>query len=91
MRSLIFEGDTWAQYEDLRRRNRRLHDNLRRIIKELLRDDPSKGLGKPEPLRHNLQGLWSRRLSQSDRVVYTYTEDAIHILAIGGHYERLGR
>ncbi len=86
MRSLIFEGNTWAAYEELREKNNKMHKALRKIIKEMLRGDPSTGTGKPEPLKHNLTGLWSRRLSQKDRLVYKFDSKSIYIFAIGGHY-----
>ena len=88
MRSLIFEGHTWDDYEELRQKNQKLHKTLRRLIKEMLRGDPSKGTGKPEPLKHNLSGLWSRRISQKDRVVYKFDENYLYIYAIGGHYNQ---
>jgi toxin YoeB len=87
MRSIIFEGSTWNKYEELRIKDKLLHKNLCKILKEMQRGDPSTGLGKPEPLKHALSGLWSRRLSQKDRLVYRYDENVIHIFAIGGHYE----
>ncbi len=86
MRSLVFEGDTWAVYEALRLKDKKLHQSLCKVLKEMLRGDPSTGIGKPEPLKHNLSGLWSRRISQKDRVIYKYDEDYIYIFAIGGHY-----
>jgi toxin YoeB len=86
MRSLVFEGSTWEKYEELRRKDKTLHKNLRKILKQLQRDDPTQGYGKPEQLRHSLSGLWSRRLSQKDRLIYSFTETSIHIFAIGGHY-----
>ena len=87
MRSLIFEGSTWEEYEKLREKDKVLHKNLRKILKQLLRDeDPAEGYGKPEKLKHSLAGLWSRRISQKDRLIYTFDEDTIHIFAIGGHY-----
>ena len=87
MRSLVFEGSTWEEYETLRVKDKNLHKNLRKILKQLLRDDdPSEGYGKPEKLKHSLAGLWSRRISQKDRLVYTFDEESIHIFAIGGHY-----
>ena len=89
MRSISFEGDTWQRYEKLRQRNKDLHQILCRILKEMQRDDPTQGLGKPEPLRHELSGLWSRRLSQKDRLVYRFDDERIYIFAIGGHYENL--
>jgi len=87
MRSLVFEGSTWEEYETLRGKDKNLHKNLRKILKQLLRDDdPSEGYGKPEKLKHSLAGLWSRRISQKDRLIYTFNEESIHIFAIGGHY-----
>jgi len=87
MRSLVFEGSTWEEYETLREKDKNLHKNLRKILKQLLRDDdPSEGYGKPEKLKHSLAGLWSRRISQKDRLIYTFNEESIHIFAIGGHY-----
>lgn len=88
MRSLVFEGNTWASYEDLRTKDKKMHKALCRILKEMLRNDPSVGLGKPEPLKHNLSGLWSRRISQKDRVIYKYDDNSIFIFAIGGHYDQ---
>jgi toxin YoeB len=88
MRSLVFEGDTWNAYEQLRQNDKKLHENLCKILKEMLKGDPKKGIGKPEPLKHNLSGLWSRRLSQRDRVIYKFDGDYIYIFAIGGHYEQ---
>ncbi len=88
MRSLVFEGATWAAYEELRAKDKRLHKALCSILKEMLRGDPTAGTGKPEMLRHNLSGFWSRRLSQKDRVIYKYDDNYIYIFAIGGHYDQ---
>ena len=88
MRSLVFEGKTWTAYEELRLKDKKLHKALCRLLKEMLRDDPRTGTGKPEPLKHNLSGLWSRRISQKDRVIYKYDKDTIYIFAIGGHYDQ---
>lgn len=87
MRSIVFEGDTWQRYEELRQKDKNLHKNICRILKEMQRKDPAKGIGKPEPLKHNLSGLWSRRLSQKDRLIYSFDNKSIYIFAIGGHYD----
>lgn len=88
MRSLVFEGKTWQEYERLREQDKKLHKALCKLLKEMLRSgDPSVGIGKPEPLRHNLSGLWSRRISQADRLIYKFDDQSIYIFAIGGHYE----
>ena len=88
MRSIVFESGTWNKYEELRSKDKVIHKNLCKILKEMQRGDPSKGLGKPEPLKHTLSGLWSRRLSQYDRLIYGFDDQKIHIFAIGGHYDR---
>lgn len=87
MRSIVFEGDTWSEYESLRDKDKVLHKNLCKILKEMQRNDPSEGIGKPEQLKHTLSGFWSRRLSQKDRVIYKFDEEYIYIFAIGGHYD----
>lgn len=88
MRSIVFEGQTWNKYEELRNKDKVLHKNLCKILKEMQRNDPSKGLGKPEQLKHNLAGFWSRRLSRKDRVIYKFDNKSINIFAIGGHYDQ---
>ena len=88
MRSLVFEGNTWLIYEKLREKDKKLHKALCKVLKEMLRADPSIGLGKPELLKHNLAGLWSKRLSQKDRLIYKFDEECIYIFAIGGHYDQ---
>ena len=87
MRSLVFEGTTWSTYEGLRTKDKRLHKTLCTVLKEMLRGDPAVGTGKPEALRHNLSGFWSRRLSQKDRLIYKFDDNYIYIFAIGGHYD----
>ncbi len=86
MRSLVFEGDTWLVYEELRRNDANQHRILCRLLKEMLRGDPSTGTGKPEPLKYQLSGFWSQRLSQKDRLIYKFDDQYIYIFAIGGHY-----
>ncbi len=87
MRSIVFEGDTWERYEELRKKQPALHRTLRRQLKEMRRGDPARGTGKPEPLKHGLSGFWSRRLSHGDRLIYRFDDDSIYVLAIGGHYD----
>ena len=88
MRSLVFEGGTWAVYEEIRQKDKKLHKALCRILKEMIRNDPSAGIGKPEPLKHKLAGLWSRRISQKDRVIYKFDKQYVYTFAIGGHYDQ---
>ncbi|WP_417909910.1 Txe/YoeB family addiction module toxin [Candidatus Electronema sp. PJ] len=89
MRSIVFEGNTWEEYETLRSKDKTVHKNLCRILQEMQRNDPTQGIGKPEALKYNLSGLWSRRISHKDRLIYNFDEQRIYIFAIGGHYDNI--
>lgn len=62
---------------------------VQKKIEELLksiRDTPFEGIGKPEPLRHEMSGKWSRRIDHTHRIVYSYENDVISIFLLRGHY-----
>ena len=90
MRSLVFEGNTWEAHETMHEKDKQLHKALCKLLKEMLRsNDSASSLRKPEPLKHNLSGLfWSKRISQRDRLIYRFDEKSIYIFAIGGHYDQ---
>jgi len=88
MRSPVFEGKTWLTYEKLREKDKKLYKALCKTLTKMLRSDPASGLGKPEPLKHNLSGLWSKRISQKDRLIYKFDDNCVYIFAIGGHYDQ---
>jgi len=59
-------------------------------IKKLIvsiQENPFTGIGKPEPLKYNFSGLWSRRINLEHRMIYEVTEDLITILSLKGHYK----
>lgn len=72
----------------MREKDKKLYKALCKILKEMMRADPASGLGKPEPLKHNLSDLWSKRISQKDRLIYKFDDEYIYIFAIGGHYDQ---
>ncbi len=86
-----YPAPVFFRYEELREKDKRLHKTLCKLLKEMLRGDPRVGTGKPEPLKHNLSGFWSRRLSQKDRIIYKFDDSYIYIFAIGGHYNQFNR
>ena len=68
--------------------------SLLKKISELLRaikENPFEGIGKPEPLKHNLSGVWSRRINQEHRIIYEIidekTIEILNIISLKGHYE----
>jgi toxin YoeB len=77
-----------AGFEDLSwwiEKDRKKALRIIKLIKEVQRD-PFHGTGKPEPLKHELSGCWSRRIDQEHRLVYEVTKDTIRILACRYHY-----
>jgi toxin YoeB len=86
---LIFEPRAWDEYLTLRNEDPKTHRKLDALIKECMRH-PFTGTGKPEPLKNNLKGFWSRRISQEHRVVYRVTgkgdEQVLEIAQCQYHY-----
>lgn len=74
--------------EDLRwwvEMNRKTAVRVFDLIEAIMRD-PFNGIGKPEPLKHLGSGLWSRRITAADRLVYLVTDERIHLLQARYHY-----
>ena len=69
---LIFHGRAWEDYLHWQANDRNILDRLNVLIRECQRE-PFKGIGKPEPLRGDLQGWWSRRITLEDRLVHRVT------------------
>ncbi len=66
--------------------NKAVIKKIESILTELS-EHPETGTGKPEQLKADLSGLWSRRLNKKDRVIYKIEEDTVYILSAMGHYE----
>ncbi|MCM6772873.1 Txe/YoeB family addiction module toxin [Nocardia sp. CDC159] len=60
---------------------------LNRLIEDIRRHGNAEGIGKPEPLRQNLSGWWSRRIDHEHRIVYRADDSSVIAIACGGHYE----
>ncbi len=85
MRNLEFDP---AALEDLAwwiEQNRKKAIRILRLIQET-QHDPFGGIGKPEPLKHDLAGCWSKRIDQEHRLVYQVLDDKIRVLACRYHY-----
>lgn len=85
MRNLEFDTDALEDLAWWIQQDRSKALRIVNLIKEVQRD-PFKGIGKPEPLKHEFKGCWSRRIDQEHRLVYQITEDKIRILACRYHY-----
>ncbi len=58
---------------------------IRKLLESII-ETPFEGIGKPEPLKHNLSGCWSRRVDKEHRIIYEVNEELITILSMKGHY-----
>ena len=87
MRAIKFTGDTFDEFFDWSKTDKKTFQRITRLIEECRRT-PFDGIGKPEPLRGNLKGLWSRRISDEHRMVYEVSDQEIiiHALRGRGHY-----
>lgn len=58
-----------------------------RVLLENILETPYAGIGKPEGLKHELSGKWSRRITKSDRLIYQIIEDKVCVFSLKGHYD----
>jgi toxin YoeB len=82
---LSWDSDAWDDYLYWQRTDKNVLKRIRELIKECLRT-PFEGKGKPESLKANLSGYWSRRIKDEHRLVYQVLNDCIHILQCRFHY-----
>ena len=83
--NLTFTPDGWEDYLYWEATDKAITRRLNRLLEETLRA-PFEGLGKPEQLRHQLAGCWSRRLTEEHRLVYRVSGDAVVVLMARYHY-----
>ncbi len=77
---LCWTQDAWDDYLYWQKEDKKALKRINTLIKEVMRS-PFEGIGKPEPLRGNLSGLWSRRIDSANRLIYQVTDNAIIILS----------
>lgn len=84
-RKLIFSDEAWEDYGYWQDTDRSVVRRINQLIKDIRRS-PYEGIGKPEPLKHQLAGWWSRRIDSEHRIVYRVTEEAVEIANLRNHY-----
>jgi len=82
---ISFENTAFAEYRQWEIDDKKIFNKINSLITEILRD-PFHGTGKPEPLKGNLSGHWSRRITQEHRLVYKVLNDQIIITSCKFHY-----
>ena len=86
MRKVLFETDkALKQFKEWEKQD---YGTFKRIVALLddARNNPFEGIGKPEPLKHQFKGCWSRRITREHRLIYKVTDDSIIVIACKYHY-----
>ena len=84
-RLLCWTDESWRDYVYWQRQDKKTLNRINKLIADVKRS-PFEGIGKPEPLKENLSGFWSRRIDESNRLVYVVEESSITILSCRYHY-----
>jgi toxin YoeB len=84
---IIFSKIAWDDYTSWQSADKKILRKINNLIKEIQRS-PYEGIGKPEPLKSDLAGLWSRRIDQEHRLVYKTEKDDLMIYACRYHYDK---
>ncbi|MEI6702645.1 MAG: Txe/YoeB family addiction module toxin [Deltaproteobacteria bacterium] len=85
IREVLFHQQALDDFNRWQREKPSVYERIRRLIKDTT-EHPFEGIGKPEPLRHELAGHWSRRITEEHRLVYKVTDQAIIIASCRYHY-----
>ena len=85
---IVFSKNVWEDYTDWQSEDKKVVKKINELIREIQRT-PYEGTGKPEALRYELAGLWSRRITLEHRLVYKVVDDKVFVLACKYHYDKL--
>ena len=84
-KDLTFTQTAWNEYMEWQRQDKKIANKINELIKSIQRT-PFEGIGKPEPLKENLTGFWSREITKKHRIVYKVEESGTKIIQVENHY-----
>jgi len=84
---VVFSKNAWEDYTSWLQIDKRMLKKINVLIKDIQRN-PHSGSGKPEPLKYDLAGYWSRRIDQEHRLVYQVIDNDIRIISCKYHYDK---
>lgn len=85
MPNISFSEKAWEDYIYWQSQDKKTLKRINALLKDTSRS-PFEGIGKPEPLKDNLSGYWSRRIDDSNRLVYSISDDVIEVVSCRNHY-----
>ena len=83
---LLWEDRAWEDYLYWQMQDKRTLKRINLLINDMKRT-PFEGIGKPDQLRGSLSGYWSRRIDETNRIVYFWKDNVIYVISCRGHYE----
>ena len=84
--NITFSKNAWDDYLSWQKEDKKILRKINELIKDISRT-PFEGIGKPEPLKYDLSGLWSRRIDREHRLVYKVESDELFIYSCRFHYD----
>ena len=84
--NIVFTPTAWQHYVEWQKEDKKIIKRINELIKSIDRDGLLNGIGKPEPLKNDLSGFWSRRIDEANRIVYRIANEQIEIVQCKGHY-----
>ncbi|MGK7953309.1 MAG: Txe/YoeB family addiction module toxin [Xenococcaceae cyanobacterium] len=87
MRKLAWGSKAWQDYLYWQVQDKKTLKRINRLIQDTL-SHPFEGIGKPEPLKENLSGFWSRRIDETNRLIYAVDDNYLTIISCRYHYEK---
>jgi len=87
MKRIVFSKNAWEDYVSWQSEDKKILKKINALIKDA-QSTPYEGIGKPEPLKYDLAGLWSRRIDREHRLVYHVDENEILIYSCRYHYDK---
>jgi toxin YoeB len=86
MKRIIFSKNAWEDYTSWYKHDKKTLRKINTLIKDI-QSSPYEGIGKPEPLKYDLAGLWSRRIDREHRIVYSVEEEDLLIYSCRYYYD----
>ena len=86
MKRIVFSKNAWEEYVSWQTEDKKMLKKINSLIRDI-QSSPFEGIGKPEPLKYDLAGLWSRRIDREHRLVYKVEGNDVFIYSCRYHYD----
>ncbi len=85
-KKLAWTDEAWKDYIYWQSQDKKTLKRINKILDDIRRNNPFEGIGKPEPLKENLSGFWSRRIDDTNRLVYAVDNEFFTVISCRYHY-----